>query len=1149
MTVDMSGAPSPAAFAPGHGRRRPGLCSRTLWTGPVEPYFRAIESEVDRAYAVAERARREGYDPETRPEIPRAQDMATRVEKLLAHLGIEGISTEIRELAARMPREEVAVSIARRLARDPSRGSVAARVDAALRVGLAILTEGILVAPLEGLAEVHIREGRDRDAYIELYYAGPIRAAGATAQALSVLLADIVRRDLGLAPFRPDPAEIERYKEEIPLYKYHQHLQYVPTPEEIDLVVRHVPVAISGEATEGEAEVSAFRNLPRVPTNGIRGGACLVIAEGLCQKAPKVRKIVEKLGLDGWEFLGELGLHAEDRDEARVPKYLQDSVGGRPVLAHPNHPGGFRLVYGRARTTGLASCAINPATMVILQHFVAIGTQVKLEYPGKACAMAVCDTIEGPIVELDDGAVIAVHDAVEAEEVRSRVRRIVDLGEILVSFGEFLENNCPLVPGAYSVDWHAEELRAAGVEESLAAAATTYEAAVELGRAHGVPLAPRWLLFWHDLTPAELRALSEYVEQTGRWEDGALELAADPAWREALVRLGFLFAPQGADTWRGEPDPSAALVGGLGLVAEGTVLRRRTPLDPVAADPLAYVSRLAGVRVLARGPSRVGGRVGRPEKAYHRSMQPNVHALFPVGAAGGPTRSVPEAARRTMREGVGVDLGVRQCPGCGRSTVWTRCACGRHTEPTGVVTTEPLPVARLWSDAVNRLHLTKVPVVKGVKGLTSPGKVPEPIEKGILRATHSISVYQDGTARFDLTDLPLTHFRPVEIGVDLGVLRRLGYTHDWCGAELADPEQLVELAPQDLIVSRSCGEYLRRLAQFVDDELVRIYQAEPFYRAERVEDLVGHLVVALAPHTSGGVAGRILGFSAAEACFAHPVFHAAKRRNCDGDEDSVTLLLDALLNFSRSYLPESRGALMDKPLVLTTRLEATEVDKEAHNLDVSSRYPLELYRAAAERRSPKEADAWLDLVGHRLGSDRALGGYGFSHDTGRIDGGPVRSAYRESRSMAEMVERSIRLATQIRAVDVPEAVTLVLNAHFLPDVMGNLKSYATQKFRCKTCEAVYRRPPLTGRCTASGPGGGRCDGELLSTVYEASVRKYLPLSERLGEVDGITPYVRQRIRILSDSLATLFPGTTAQTTLDRFRPAPASVGAGRGTPK
>jgi DNA polymerase II large subunit len=1103
----------------------------------VEEYFRAIEREVDRAYAAAEEARREGIDPETVPEIPRAQDMAARVEKLLAHLGIDGISTEIRALAAEMPREEVAVTIARRLAADATRRpSVAARVDAAIRVGLAILTEGILVAPLEGLAEVHLREGRDGAPYIELYYAGPIRAAGGTAQALSVLLADIVRRDLGLAAFRAERPEIERYKEEIPLYKFYQHLQYVPTASEIELVVTHVPVAISGESTEGDAEVSAFRDLPRVPTNGIRGGACLVIAEGLCQKSAKLRKVVEKLGLDGWEFLSELGHSKSHEDDARVPKYLQDAVGGRPVLAHPGRPGGFRLVYGRARTSGLAACAVNPATMVILQHFVAIGTQLKLEFPGKAAAMAVCDTVDGPIVELDDGTVTAVHEAARAERLLPRVRRIIDLGEILVGFGEFLENNRPLSPAAYSLDWHSEELRAAGVDPTIGMTPASFVESVDLSRAAGIPLHPRWSLFWHDLTSEEIRHLSEFVERSGRWQSGALELPPAPESRACLLRLGVLSRPDGASRLRVEADSSEGLVAGLGLAPDGGALRRVSPLEPVDDDPLDYVGRLAGVRIRARAPTRIGGRVGRPEKAYHRAMQPNVHALFPVGEAGGPTRSLPEAARRSAATGVRLELGIRRCPACGAMSVWTRCACGAHTEPTGEVGTHSVPVASLWTEAARRLRIPSAPVVKGVKGLLSPGKVPEPIEKGILRASHRISVYQDGTARFDLTNLPLTHFRPSEIGTDLATLRRLGYPQDWSGRELTDPEQLVELRPQDLIVSRSCGDYLGRLAQYVDDELVRLYGLAPFYRADRPSALVGALVVALAPHTSGGVAARIIGFTDAEACFAHPVFHAAKRRNCDGDEDSVTLLLDALLNFSRAYLPETRGALMDKPLVLTTRLEATEVDKEAHNVDVGSRYPLAMYRASLDRLNPKEVDPLLDRVGKRLGTDRSLSGYSFTHDTRRIAGGPVRSAYREGRSMTDLVERSVLLTAQIRAVDVAAAVTLVLNAHFLPDVMGNMKGYATQKFRCRVCGTSYRRPPLAGRCTVLEPRGP-CGGELLSTVYEASVRKYLPLAQRLGAMEGITPYVRQRIRVLADALTVLFPAATAQTTLDAFPPA------------
>ena len=1101
----------------------------------MDSYFRAIESEVDRAYAAAEQARRQGLDPQLRPEIPRAQDMAMRVEKLLDHLGLEGISGEIRELAREHPREEVAVLMARRLAADERRGNAEARIDAALRVGLAILTEGILVAPLEGLAEVHLRDQRGRPPYIELYYAGPIRAAGGTAQALSVLLADIVRRDLQLGEYRPETGEVERYQEEIPLYKHLQHLQYVPSAAEIATVVRNIPVCISGEATEGDNEVSAFRNLARVPTNGVRGGACLVIAEGLCQKAPKLRKVVDKLGLTGWEFLSELG-HAKnaENESARGPKYLAEAVGGRPILAHPNRPGGFRLVYGRARTAGLASCAVNPATMVILRNFVAIGTQVKLEYPGKASAMGVCDQIEGPIVELDDGSATGVHDAERARELLPHVRRIVDLGEILVPFGEFLENNRALMPGAYSVDWHMEELRAAGADVATTATPTTYSDAVRVSQRWNVPLHPKYLLFWHDLTPQEVRALGAYVGSSGTWRDGRLELGPDPEVRELLVRLGFLFQALPEGRILGEVEPSEALVGGLGLEVADRRLERVRSLEPVESESLRYVSRLAGVTVRARGPSRIGARVGRPEKARQRSMSPNVHALFPVGEAGGPRRSVAEAARRSLAKGVPVQLGSRECPSCHRSTVWLRCACGTHTEPTEEVGVQSLPVAQLWAGALSRLHLKRNVEVKGVKGLTSPGKTPELLEKGVLRAVHGISVYQDGTARFDLTDLPLTHVRPREVGLDVEGARALGYAVDWTGAPLTSPDQLLELRPQDLIVSRSCGEYLLKLSRFVDDELVHLYGTEPFYGAARVEDLRGAIVVALAPHTSGGVAGRILGFTEAEACFAHPVFHAAKRRNCDGDEDSVTLLMDSLLNFSRAYLPESRGALMDKPLVLTTRLDVTEVDKEAHNLDVAPHYPLALYHAAAAGRSAKEVEPLVETLGRRVGRPSPMEGLAFTHDTGEIAGGPVRSAYREAGSMHKSVEQALTLTTQIRAVDVADAVTIVLNAHFLPDLMGNLKSFATQKFRCKKCGTSYRRPPLAGHCSARAGRGVPCDGELLPTVFEGAVRKYLGLSQRLAETTGVTPYLRQRIQLLETSLATMFPGTPAQTTLETY---------------
>jgi DNA polymerase II large subunit len=137
----------------------------------------------------------------------------------------------------------------------------------------------------------------------------------------------------------------------------------------------------------------------------------------------------------------------------------------------------------------------------------------------------------------------------------------------------------------------------------------------------------------------------------------------------------------------------------------------------------------------------------------------------------------------------------------------------------------------------------------------------------------------------------------------------------------------------------------------------------------------------------------------------------------------------------------------------------------------------------------------------------------------------------------EKVEQSFVLAAQIRAVDVGDAATILLNGHFLLDMMGNLRAYATQSFRCKSCNTSYRRPPLSGRCSQAVGRNGRCEGALGPTVFEASVRKYLVLSQGLASTPGVTPYVRQRIQVLADSLATLFPGNSAQTTLETYQAA------------
>jgi DNA polymerase II large subunit len=418
--------------------------------------------------------------------------------------------------------------------------------------------------------------------------------------------------------------------------------------------------------------------------------------------------------------------------------------------------------------------------------------------------------------------------------------------------------------------------------------------------------------------------------------------------------------------------------------------------------------------------------------------------------------------------------------------------------------------------------------IKGVRGMISKHKTPEPLEKGILRVKHDVFVFKDGTIRFDMTDVPATHVRLAEIGLSVQKAKELGYTKDNLGEPLISTKQLIELKPQDIIPSIKCGDYMVRVSSFIDDLLSKFYDLKPFYNAVVPEDLIGHLVVGLAPHTSGGVLARIIGYTTASVGYAHPFFHAAKRRNCDGDEDCVMLLLDGLIDFSRSYLPESRGGLMDAPLVLTTRINPDEIDKEAHNLDVLSGYPLEFFNSTMSYSNPKDVEGLMDLVGGRIGTVNQYEGFGFTHDTSDIGEGPAQSAYKTLKTMMDKMNGQLSLAAKLRAVDTDDVVARVINNHFLPDMIGNLKRFATQQVRCTKCNRKYRRMPLLGKCTG-------CGGNLTLTVHEGSVKKYLEVSKEIVQSYDISNYTRQRIRLVDGAIASLFENEKVkECTLEDF---------------
>ncbi|MBY9013129.1 MAG: DNA polymerase II large subunit, partial [Candidatus Lokiarchaeota archaeon] len=182
-----------------------------------QQYVKTLDKELAKLYAISNNARSLGFDPSLESECVIAKDIADLVEGLI---GPKGVANSIRKLNPTFQREEIAFKISEeiisgkfgKLEPEPA-------AEQAIRTALAIFTEGLTAAPIQGIAQVKIKTNLDQSKYLAIYFAGPIRSAGGTDQALTLVVGDFVRRLLGLDKYKPTPDEIGRFLEELRLYE------------------------------------------------------------------------------------------------------------------------------------------------------------------------------------------------------------------------------------------------------------------------------------------------------------------------------------------------------------------------------------------------------------------------------------------------------------------------------------------------------------------------------------------------------------------------------------------------------------------------------------------------------------------------------------------------------------------------------------------------------------------------------------------------------------------------------------------------------------------------------------------------------------------------------------------------------------------
>ena len=1129
-------------------------------------YVDTLDELLKELYTISDSTRSKGLDPALRTECIRAQDIADLVEGLV---GPRNVALSIREHSAKMPREEVAFKVAQEIAQGKfTQGEQGQEqlAEQAIRTALAIFTEGLTAAPIQGIAQVKVKTNPDRTRYLAVYFAGPIRSAGGTDQALTLVVGDYVRRELNLDKYKPTEEEVSRFIEELRLYERSVgRFQYHIPDEELRKALNLIPVECTGTESD-PVEVSSYRNLERVETNRVRGGALRVVNDGIVGRAQKVYVIIDKLGFQGWDWLKNF----KKKSEKKSGGFMDDVIAGRPIFAFPSTRGGFRLRYGRSRNTGLSAVGIHPATMLVVERFLAAGTQMRLELPGKGGVTMPVDSIEKPVVLLKDGSVVRV-SLQNYPEVKGKIQKILFLGDMLIDFGDFLYCNKTLQPSGYVEEWWAKDLKHAihsKFNDDIKKAADlctlsvetleafifdpfqnkpTAKEAIVLSQNLGVPLSPNCTFFWTSLTsPQEVEVLQKWLACCDVIvKNGVASKITGPENNEVVKTLRKILVPhrivEGKVVLYGEDAAAFGFTLGFGT----SRLSQSLP----AASVLQALNLLSDVQIKDKAPTYVGGRMGRPEKAKHREMKPLVHVLFPVGLKGGSHRDLMEAARQGP---VFIELAKRKCPTCKTYSLKIHCSncncetvpekscprCGRSVKDSGCPTCktdgvmyhkQPVNFKEIVDNATTALGCQPPKMLRGVKGLTNQDKTPEIIEKGILRAKHGLSVYKDGTIRFDATNAPLTHISPGEIGVSIEKMHQMGYLSDINGLPLTDPIQICELKIQDVVIPWRAGEYFVQIANFIDDLLTRVYKQPAFYNVKNASEMVGQLIFGLAPHTCACILGRVVGFTDRNVIYAHPVWHSAKRRDCDGDEDAIMLGLDTLINFSRVYLPAQIGGIMDAPILLIPFVNTKEVQRQAHDFDVSSSYPIEFYQKTLERFDARPASALMDVIGHRLGTEAQFEGFQYTTPCTNINLGNANSSYKEFKSMIDKLDKQLELGEKIDAVDARRVALKVLNTHFMRDIAGNMRAFSTQGFRCKSCNKKFRRLPLKGKCPF-------CGGNLTLTVYRGGIEKYLVAAQQLVDKYGLPKYFTQRMDLIKEEIATMFDNKKPkQSTLFDFK--------------
>ena len=532
---------------------------------------------------------------------------------------------------------------------------------------------------------------------------------------------------------------------------------------------------------------------------------------------------------------------------------------------------------------------------------------------------------------------------------------------------------------------------------------------------------------------------------------------------------------------------------------------------------------------------RIGLRLVRSEKAEIRKTNPSRHVLFPLGTHGGPQRDFFKVVKDISHK---IRVSERFCESCKIFTFNAFCPecnnpthqkytcredhisdtpfcpeCEKKAYPS---TFKLVNIGGIIDSGMKKTGYPEISKVKGVSYLDNQNGIPENVIKGILRAKYDLFVFKDGTARYTYTNSPIKAFSPNEINTSIEILKDLGYTYDIKGNDLTHGEQLIEIFPYDVIISENGARFLFNQSKFIDDELAFLYDLAPYYRLKSYKSIVGSLIIGLSPTSEIGIIGRVIGYSNNNVLFAHPLWHQLKARRCDGVNDSITLLLDVLLNFSHEFVPASFGGALDIPVVIN--LVDSWEDLHTYYKYTQIGLNTTFYRNLGRNKDYPDLITYdSPLLSYHSTSYHITEDLSKFQDKNRFQG----------KTMVERIHYALDNLQKIRGVEEGKFVDNILINDFLKKITTSMGGFFQQPVRCKVCKNTFRRVPLAKRCPICNKTG------LELTLSKGWVLRYLKLINQLSkEYNGdLSEFTKSWIRNIEYNKRNLFDVGPQHTTL------------------